>query len=167
VSNLPTVIAWVPHWCDLLWWPSAPLLLWSERGTTELLWLLLLKLLAVAPKLRRSVQLSRGWCVNHAVLWWSTARTTSGGSWNCPLLLLFLSHLTTLHGALLINGSASKIVVGQVQVLNQVVLQLNNEPLVIELGLLSIAVNMMSTVLCQVVKLLDVLIHRVVPLMQL
>jgi hypothetical protein len=38
---------------------------------------------------------------------------------------------------------------------------------VIELSLLSITVNMMPTVLCQVVKLLSVLIHRMIPLTQL
>jgi hypothetical protein len=27
VPNLPTVVAWVPHWRDLLWWSSCCLLL--------------------------------------------------------------------------------------------------------------------------------------------
>jgi hypothetical protein len=129
--------------------------------------LLLLKVLTVAPELRRLVQLSHRWRVNHAVLWWSTTRTTGGSSWHGPLLLLFLSCLTSLHGALQINGGAGKVIVGQIQVLNQVVLQLNIEPLTIELGLLGITVNMMPTVLCQVVKLPGVLIHIMVPLMQL
>jgi hypothetical protein len=44
-----------------------------------------------------------------------------------------------------------------------VVLHLNIEPLAIELSLLGIAINMMPTILCQVVKLLGVLIHRMVP----
>jgi hypothetical protein len=98
------------------------------------------------------------------VLLWSTISTTYGGSWHGPLLLLFLSHLTSLHGALLVNVSPGKVIVGQVQVLNQAVLQLNIEPLAIELSHLGIAINMMPIVLSQVVKLLGVLIHRTVPL---
>jgi hypothetical protein len=97
--------------------------------------------------------------------WGSTARTTFGGSSHSPLLLL--SHFTSLHSALLINGSASQVIVRQAQILNQAVLQLNIEPFAIELGLLRVSVNMMPTVLCQVVKLLIVVIHRMVPLMQL
>jgi hypothetical protein len=127
--------------------PSCPLLLLSERSVAKLLLLLLLKLLAVALELRRSVRLSRGWRVNHTVLRWSTATTTFSGSWYDPLLLLlFLSRLTSLHGALLVNGGAGKVIVGQVKVMNQVVLQVNIEPLAIELGLLGIIVNMMPTV---------------------
>jgi hypothetical protein len=82
-----------------------------------LLWLRL-KLLAVSLELRRSARLSCGWCVNHTVLWWRTAGTPSSGSWCGPLPLLLLSHLTSPHGALLINGSAGKIIVGQVQILH-------------------------------------------------
>jgi hypothetical protein len=47
------------------------------------------------------------------------------------------------------------------------VLELYIEPYVIELDLLSIRVNMVPTVLCHVVKLLSVVIHRLVPLAQL
>jgi hypothetical protein len=43
-------------------------------------------------------------------------------------------------------------------------MQLDIEPLAIELDLLYISVDMMPSVLCQVVKLLSVLIHRTVPL---
>jgi hypothetical protein len=161
VPNLPTVVARVPHWCGLLWWPSCPLLLRSERSAVVLL---LLELQVVAPKLWSPAWLSRGWRVDHAVLQWSTATTTSGGSWHGPLL--FLYHRTSIHGALLINGGAGQVVVRQAQILNQAVLQLDIEPLAIELGLLSISVNMVPTVLCQVVKLLSVVIHRTVPLTQ-
>jgi hypothetical protein len=94
-------------------------------------------------------------------------RTTSSGSSHGPVPLLFLYHLTSLHDALLINGGAGQVVVRQAQILNQAVLQLDIEPLVIELDLLSISVNMVPTVLCQVVKLLSVVIHRMVPLAQL
>jgi hypothetical protein len=84
------------------------------------LWLLLLrlKLLAVSPEMRRSARLSHGWCVNHTVLWWHTAGTTSSGSWCGPLPLLFHSHLTSPQGALLINGSTGKIIAGQVHILH-------------------------------------------------
>jgi hypothetical protein len=37
----------------------------------------------------------------------------------------------------------------------------------VELSLLCISINMVPTVLCQVVELLGVLIHRTVPLVQL
>jgi hypothetical protein len=46
-------------------------------------------------------------------------------------------------------------------------MQLNCEPLVKELGLLLIGVNVVTTVLCQVVELLRVLIHRTIPLAQI
>jgi hypothetical protein len=48
-----------------------------------------------------------------------------------------------------------------------VVLQLDIEPFAIELWLLNINVNVVPTVLCQVVKLLSVFIHKTVPLAQL
>jgi hypothetical protein len=80
--------------------------------------LLRLKLLAVSLELWRSARLSYGWCVNHTVLWWRTAGTTPGGSWFGPLPLLLLNHLTNPHGALLTDGSASKIIVGHVQILH-------------------------------------------------
>jgi steroid 5-alpha reductase family enzyme len=86
----------------------------SEGSVAKLLLLLLLlKLLTVTLELRRSAWLSHGWCVNHAVLRWSTAITTSGGTWHGPLLIL-LSLLTSLHDAILVNGSAGKVIVGQV-----------------------------------------------------
>jgi hypothetical protein len=67
----------------------------------------LLLLRAVAPKLwLRTVQLSHGWCVDHAVLQRSTAGTASGGSWHGPLPLLLFGCFTGLHGALLVNGSS-------------------------------------------------------------
>jgi hypothetical protein len=46
------------------------------------------------------------------------------------------------------------------------VLRLDCEPLAIELGLLLIGVNVMTIVLCQVIQLLRVLIHQIVPLAQ-
>jgi hypothetical protein len=47
------------------------------------------------------------------------------------------------------------------------VLQLDCEPFVKKLGLLRIGVNVVTTVLCQVVELLGVLIHRMVLLAQI
>jgi hypothetical protein len=90
-------------------------MLLSERSTGILL--LWLKLLVVSLELRRSARQFHWWRVNHTILWWHIAGTTSGGSWCDPLPLLFLNHLTSPHGALLIYGSAGKIIVGQVQIL--------------------------------------------------
>jgi hypothetical protein len=72
----PRVVAWVPDWHELLWWPGCHLLLRCRRVVKLLL--LLMELLAVVPELWRTVRLSHGWRVNHAVLQGSTARTTSG-----------------------------------------------------------------------------------------
>jgi hypothetical protein len=44
------------------------------------------------------------------------------------------------------------------------ILQLNCEPHGIELSLLLIGVKVLTTILCQVTKLLSVLIHRMIPL---
>jgi hypothetical protein len=48
-----------------------------------------------------------------------------------------------------------------------VILQLNSEPLVKELILLCISINMVTLVLCYAVELLGVLIDRIVPRMQI
>jgi hypothetical protein len=50
---------------------------------------------------------------------------------------------------------------------NEAVLQLNCEPLAIELCLLLVGVNVVTTVLCQVVELMGVLINRMIPLTQI
>jgi hypothetical protein len=47
------------------------------------------------------------------------------------------------------------------------ILQLNSEPLVKELDLLCISIHMVTPILCQIVELLNVLIHRTVPLVQI
>jgi hypothetical protein len=120
--------------------------------------LLLLKLWAVAPKLRRSAQLSHGWHVNHVVLRGSTARTASRGSWHDHLPPLLLGCFTGLHSALLIGGCTSEIIVGQVGRENQMILQLNCEPHAIELDLLLVSVNVVIPVLCHVVELLSALV---------
>jgi hypothetical protein len=75
VFGLPTFEARVSNKCRLLWWPACYLLLlWCRSGADVLLLQQLLVLLTVALELlRRSEQLSCGWCVNHAVLWRSTA----------------------------------------------------------------------------------------------
>jgi hypothetical protein len=46
-------------------------------------------------------------------------------------------------------------------------LQLNSEPLVKGLDLLCIGIQMVTPVLCQIVELLNVLIDRTVPLVQI
>jgi hypothetical protein len=47
------------------------------------------------------------------------------------------------------------------------ILQLNSEPLAKELSLLCISINMVILILCQIVELLNVLIDRMVPLVQI
>jgi hypothetical protein len=47
------------------------------------------------------------------------------------------------------------------------ILQLNSEPLAKELDLLCISIHMVTPVLCQIVELLNVLIDRMVPLVQI
>jgi hypothetical protein len=46
-------------------------------------------------------------------------------------------------------------------------MQLDIEPFTVDLSLLCISINMVPTILYQVVELLGVLIHRTVPLEQL
>jgi hypothetical protein len=66
VPNHSAIVARVPDWCELLWWPGCHLLLRCRRSGGILL--LLLELQAVAPELWRSARLSCGWWVDHAVL---------------------------------------------------------------------------------------------------
>jgi hypothetical protein len=47
------------------------------------------------------------------------------------------------------------------------ILQLNSEPLAKELNLLCISINMVTPVLCQIIELLNVLIDRMVPVVQI
>jgi hypothetical protein len=137
----------------LLWWPGCSLLRRWSRSTVELLlllWLLLLQLelplfvlwaVVLILLLLGSTQLSRRWGIQHAVLGRSTARPTSaGGSWHCPLSLLFLSLSNGLHCPLVINGGTRQVIVGQVGGLYQVVLQLDGKPIVIEVGFLLICI---------------------------
>jgi hypothetical protein len=107
MTRLPAIEPRVSGGCRLLWWPGCHLLLLRcRRGAIVLLLLLLLELWVIAPGLRRSTRLSRGWRVNHAVLQGSTTRTTSRGSWHCPLSFLVLSHFIGTHSALLVNSYA-------------------------------------------------------------
>jgi hypothetical protein len=50
---------------------------------------------------------------------------------------------------------------------NEAVLQLNCEPLAIELNLLLVGVIVVTTVLCQVVELMGVLVDRMISLAQI
>jgi hypothetical protein len=100
-----------------LWWPDCILLQWWGRGTVELLlllllWLLLLELsrlelwaMALILLLLLSMQLAPRWGIHHAVLWRSTARTTStSGSRHHPLPLFLIGLSNGLHHPLLVNG---------------------------------------------------------------
>jgi hypothetical protein len=98
-TDLPAIVARVTSRRELLWWLDCHLLLlcWRRVIVLLLLWVVALELWW------RSTRLSHGWCIDHAVLWRSTTRTTSGVSWHGPLLLF--GRFTSLHGALLVNGS--------------------------------------------------------------
>jgi hypothetical protein len=79
VADFPAVVAWVTGRYKLLWWPDYHLLLLLLSWWSTVVLLLLLQ--AVALELwRRVARLSRGWGVDHAVLWGSTARIASGVS---------------------------------------------------------------------------------------
>jgi hypothetical protein len=77
VTDLAAIVAWVTSRRELLWWPNCHLLLllcWMRA-------IVLLLLRVVALELwQRSTRLSRGWCIDLAVLKRSTTRTASGGS---------------------------------------------------------------------------------------
>jgi hypothetical protein len=87
-ANFLAIVARITGRRKLLWWPDCHLLLllcwWSAVVLLLLCWwsaVALLLLWAIAPELwHRAARLSRGWGVDHAVLWGSTARTASGGS---------------------------------------------------------------------------------------
>jgi hypothetical protein len=102
VTDLPAIVAHVTSMRELLWWPDCHLLLllcWRRV-------IVLMLLRAVAPELwQRSAWLSHRWCIDHAVLQRSTARTASGGSWHGPLPPLLFGRFTSLHDALLVNDS--------------------------------------------------------------
>jgi hypothetical protein len=122
VAHLPTVEAWNVAGGKLLWWPDGSLLRQWSRGTFELLlllWLLLLELLqlelwAMAPILLLlwSMQLTPRWGIHHAVLWRSTARTTTtSGSRHHPLPLFLISLYNGLHHPLLVDGCTWQLIV--------------------------------------------------------
>jgi hypothetical protein len=64
VPNLLAVVAWVPHWSELLWWPSRHLLLQRRSAVELLLLLIMIELWEVALELWRMARLSHGWHVN-------------------------------------------------------------------------------------------------------
>jgi hypothetical protein len=124
VAHLPTVEAWKVASGNLLWWPDGSLLQRWSRGMVELLLLLLrrrlllelprLEFWATAPILLLlwSTQLTPRWAIHHAVLWRSTARTTTAsGSRHHPLPLFLISLSNDLHHPLLDDGCTHQLIV--------------------------------------------------------
>jgi hypothetical protein len=145
VAHLPTVEAWKVVGGKLLWWPNGNLLRWWSRGTVELLLeLSRLELWAMAPilLLMWSTQLTPRWGIHHAILWRSTARTTTARGSRYHLLPLFLNGLSNgLHHPLLVDGCTRQLVVRQAGEMYQALLQMDGEPHTIQVGPLFIRVN--------------------------
>jgi hypothetical protein len=84
-----------------------------------LVWLLLLdlpwlELWAMAPiqLLMWSTQLTPMWGIHHAVLWWSTARTTAAsGSRHHPIPIFLIGLSNGLHHPLLVGGCTRQLIV--------------------------------------------------------
>jgi hypothetical protein len=125
VAHLTAVEAWNVAGRKLLWWPDGSLLRWWDRGTVELLLLLLLrqllllelswlKLWVMAPVLLLlwSTQLTPRWGIHHTVLQRSTVRTTTACRSRHQLLPLFLIGINNgLHHPLLVNGCTCQLVI--------------------------------------------------------
>jgi hypothetical protein len=174
VAHLPAVEAWKVAGGELLWWPDGILLRRWSTGMDELLLLLLLGLLlmelprlelwALAPILLLlwSTQLIPRWGIHHAVLWWSTARTTAAsGSRHHPLPLFLIGLTNSLHHPLLVNGSTHQLIVRQAREMYQALLQMDGEPYTVQVGLLLIHVDVVGAILSQGVELPHVVEYTV------
>jgi hypothetical protein len=138
-------------WRELLWWPDGSLLQWWSGGMIELLLLRLLllelplfELWGITPilLLLGSMQLTPRWGIHHRVLGRSTARaTTASRSRHHPLSPFLISLSNGLHHTLLVDGCTCQLVVRQVSQLYQALLQMDGEPFMVQVGLLSICVN--------------------------
>jgi hypothetical protein len=74
------------------------------------------------------------WSIHHAVLWRSTTRTTAAsGSRHHPLP----HFLTGLHHPLLVDGCTHQLIVRQPGEMYQALLQMDGEPHMVHVGLLS------------------------------
>jgi hypothetical protein len=139
----------------LLWQPDSNLLQWWGRSTVELLllplllWLWSLKLpqlelRAIAPILLLLwlTQLTSRWGIHHAVLWRSTARTTTSRRFGHHLLPpFFISRGNGLHYPFLVSGCTCQLIVRHVGEMYQTLLQVDGEPCTVQVGLLLIRIN--------------------------
>jgi hypothetical protein len=144
VAGLPAIEAWVARWRGLLRCSELCCLLRVGGSTrVHLLLRLLLRLLLVlwvmAPLWWQSV--------NHAVLHWSTPRTTPRQSLHGPLPLL-LSVQAGARGTLLIDSITHKGVEREVTKQNIALMKLSTKPLPKKLCIHLIGVHMTSTILC-------------------
>jgi hypothetical protein len=150
VAHLPAVEAWKVASGELLWWPDGSLLWWWGSSMVELLLLLLLlklprlELWAIAPILLLlwSTQLTPRWGIHHAVLGWSTTRTTTtSGSRHHPFPRILINLSNCLHHSLFINGRTRQVIVRLASELYQVLLHMDGESSTVQVGLFLIHVD--------------------------
>jgi hypothetical protein len=155
VSQLSAVEAWKTVTGCLLWRPDSNLLQWWGRSTVELLllplllWLWSLKLprlelRVIAPVLLLLwlTQLTSWRGIHHAVLRRGTARTTTSCRSGHHLLpLLLISRGNSLHHPFLVSGCTCQLVVRQVGEMYQMLLQVDGEPCMVQVGFLLIRIN--------------------------
>jgi hypothetical protein len=102
--------------------------------------------------------------IHHVIFQRSTDRSTaSKESRHDPLPLPLFDVSTCLHRPLLVYGSTCQVIVGQVGGLDQMVLQLDGEPLVEHVSFLLFPADMLGPILGEGVELASVVIHSVVP----
>jgi hypothetical protein len=90
VADFPAIVAHVTDRCKQLWWPDCHQLLLCWR----IMVVLLLLLQAIAPELWwRVAWLSRGWCIDHAVLQGALLELPLEGPYMA--LLFFFSSITS------------------------------------------------------------------------
>jgi hypothetical protein len=82
------------------------------------------------------------WGVHHMVLGRSTARTTTAsGSRHHPLSLFVIGLSNGLHHPLLVDGCTRQLIVQHAGELYQVLLQVDGEPCMVQVGLLLTCVD--------------------------
>jgi hypothetical protein len=137
------------------------LLLWLELPRLEL-WVMAQILL-----LLWSTQLTPRWIIHHAVLWRSTARTTTASrSRHHPLPLFLIGLSNIFHHPLLVDGCTCQLVIQQAREMYHALLQMDGEPHTVQVGLLFIRVDVVGAILSQGVELPHVVEYTMVPLLK-
>jgi hypothetical protein len=113
------------------------------------------------------MQLTPRWGIHHAVLWRSTARTTTARrSRHQPLPLFLISLSNGFHHPLLVNGCTCQLIVRQAREMHQALLQVDGEPCTVQVGLLFIRVDVVCAILSQGVELPCVVEYTAVHLLK-